>query len=214
MALIDNIEEVHPVFPLENRSHLIEKNTKILLERLLQSLEAEHTEIDQITLEFKKLAIKHGLDYEKFSQEILTSNKDSEEEKDDIEQIINSKSFETNKSNNSLLNNVNYDSKYESERIYLLNEIHREMKMTKYFEGLLTQYETLLSYTLDKTRTRKYNVSKEMKLHKMMQESKLNALRENNDKINRTNIIGDIEISQAFDNIKVEINNLNNNLQN
>lgn len=213
MPLIDNIEEVNPVFPIEQRSELVEKTTTDILERLIQSLETEHAEIDLITAEFKKLAIKHGLDFEEFAQEILSSDNDPSRGDNDIEKIVNAASFQIrNKTDNSILSNVNYDSKYETERIQLLNEIHREMKMTSYFEGLLTQYETLLSYTLDKTRSRKYNISKEMKLHKMMQESKLDALRENNDKLKRANIIKDIEISQGFDNIKVEINNLNNNL--
>lgn len=147
--------QVSPILPTTQIRDITWNQTHRLLDRLLQELDDENTELVSLENMFKELSVKSNVDYK------LWSNKEMSVSLDDGNVIKND---QPQYNEPDLLNQLNKQNKitdgnedvlYNSRRTLILSLLHREKKLTRHYESLISAYENLITYTALNIRERR-----------------------------------------------------------
>lgn len=131
--------------------------TKRLLDRFLQELDDENTNIDDIEKVLTELSLKSGIDYDTWSEKCASINLETGE----VEKHDNSAFL----SDNDLLyelkkrleknDGVAIREKEDSERSLILSLLQKETKLSQHYESLLKSYENLLESSISHIKERR-----------------------------------------------------------
>lgn len=150
--------QVSPILPTTQVSDITWNQTHRLLDRLLQELDDENTELVSVENMFKELSIKSNVDYNFWSSKEISVSLDDAK-------IIKNDQLQYNEPD--LLNQLNKQNKitsgndqtsYNSKRTLLLSLLHREKKLTRHYESLISAYENLITYTALNIRERREQI--------------------------------------------------------
>lgn len=158
-----NLPQVSPIVPTTQVRDLTASQTQRLLDRLLQELDDENTDLETLEKMFADLSLKTGIDYRVWSKQNLPLT--LEMENSTAQSNDDSSGSYVQTADNDLLrqldsrdkeNNIHNDSDdYNSERALLLSLLHREKKLSRHYESLISSYETLMAYTAMSVRERR-----------------------------------------------------------
>ncbi|GMM28755.1 hypothetical protein DAMA08_014710 [Martiniozyma asiatica (nom. inval.)] len=130
--------DLKPVLPLEEAKWLASKQTMQLFDRLLQLLDDENTTLSVIEEHLKLRAKLNGVNYASFAHmEPYLGDEDNEAQIESAKAKVNSGS--------------EFQSKPEAERCILLNELHRQLRLSSHYESLIAKFEIVLAHTLHYT---------------------------------------------------------------
>lgn len=170
----ESIPHVTPIVPTTQIRDLTTSQTQRLLDRLLQELDDENTELDNLEKTFKELSIKASTDYNIWKQNdmdiSLSSGKilkhDAKEDTEieggdstagvgnhpDMLQQIQHTTTSGSDTNYGIIGDRH---KYNARRSLLLSLLHREKKLSRHYESLIAAYENLVVYTAMNVRERR-----------------------------------------------------------
>ncbi|KAG0679554.1 hypothetical protein C6P40_005260 [Pichia californica] len=234
MDFDENIPHISPIVPTTQIRDISSNQTQRLLDRLLQELDDENTDLDNLGKIFKELSIKSNIDYDVWSQKDMsvsleTGNITKYEQKTSlnnsslspsssssssslpIPQPMETSSTKSSSSSSSGINdsdlleqlnqkNRKHDSNGQefdnAKRSLILSLLHREKKLSRHYESLITVYENLITYTAMNVRERR-----EQNYGLYTNDENLdNVMNENSSNKNQTpmNTIQSIQISQSL----------------
>lgn len=158
-----NLPQVSPIVPTTQVRDLTATQTQRLLDRLLQELDDENTDLDTLEKMLAELSLKTSIDYRIWSKQNLPLT--FEMENPELHSNDSSSNSKLQFVGSDLLrqldmrdkdNNIHNDSDdYNSERALLLSLLHREKKLSRHYESLISSYETLIAYTAMSVRERR-----------------------------------------------------------
>lgn len=178
----ESIPYVTPIVPTNQIRDLTTTQTQRLLDRLLQELDDENTELDNLEKTFKELSIKANTDYSVWKQNdidiSLGSGKilkrdfkeDTEMEGDDsVAALENHPDMLQQLHHNTSEGDINDGAsdekqKHNARRSLLLSLLHREKKLSRHYESLIAAYQNLVVYTAMHVRERReqnYGISED-----------------------------------------------------
>lgn len=150
---------IHPIVSSMQSRELANLQTHKLLSRLLQELDDENTDLDVITTELKKLAIKSGIDFDFWKSEELPHlpKVGSSTYMNFLDQPRKSKQnlFDDD---NEQPQKATAKQKENDERVKLLSLLHRERKIKERYEELISSYQDILKFVLSMARKRRAEV--------------------------------------------------------
>lgn len=140
---------------------LINTETQRLLDRLLQELDDENSNLDIIEKLLSEVSLKSNVDYNLWSQKLLDISLDSESfNLVDIKQNESQRNSDLlAQMNNNLAKNERpffQENQEESKRQLLLMLLHKEKKLSQNYELILKLYEELITFTADSLKDKQY----------------------------------------------------------
>lgn len=158
-----NLPQVSPIVPTTQVRDLTATQTQRLLDRLLQELDDENADLDILNKLLNELSLKSNIDYKLWSKRDMSVSLDTgsitrqsgKGPPDSHLQIAN----------DDLLRQLNDDKKendnqfdtedHNAQRACLLSLLHREKKLSRHYESLISAYENLIAYTAMSVRERR-----------------------------------------------------------